>query len=47
MQEKVKKKKKWMIIHTVTLSDCMCRNNFLKDPNAGFFVTYAAERCNF
>ena len=46
MQEKVKKKK-WMIIHTVTLSDCMCRNNFLKDPNAGFFVTYAAERCNF
>ena len=36
-----------MIIHTVTLSDCMCRNNFLKDLNAGFFVTYAAERCNF
>ena len=51
MEEKVKKKKKkkkkWMIIHTVTLSDCMCHNNFLKDPYAGFFVTYAAERCNF
>ena len=44
---KSEKKRKWMIIHTVTLSDCMCRNNFLKDPNAGFFVTYAAERCNF
>ena len=46
-EKKKKKKKKWMIIHTVTLSDCMCRNNFLKDPYAGFFVTYAAERCNF